>query len=104
MVLNEAPAPSFAHKTRVAELHPYNCTQQDGAATVQNLQLSLSTMQKVQEKFYSLVAKSATAARNSPHLEIFRKKGIEVLLLCERIDEWLVSHLRDFDGKQLQDV
>jgi molecular chaperone HtpG len=61
-------------------------------------------MKEGQDKIYYLTAESLKAARNSPHLEIFRKKGIEVLLLTDRIDEWLVSHLQEFDGKQLQDV
>jgi len=104
LVLKEGPAEDFANKERVAKLLQFNSTQSDGDAQDQSLEDYVSRMQEGQEKIYFLVAESAKAARNSPHLEIFRKKGIEVLLLCDRIDEWLVSHLRDFDGKQLQDV
>lgn len=61
-------------------------------------------MKEGQEKIYYVTAESYNAAKNSPHLEIFRKKGIEVLLLTERVDEWVVGHLTEFDGKQLQSV
>ena len=61
-------------------------------------------MEKDQEKIYYLVAESLQAARNSPHLEIFKKKGIEVILMSDRIDEWLMGHLTEFDGKQFQDI
>jgi molecular chaperone HtpG len=61
-------------------------------------------MKPGQDKIYYVTAETFQAAKNSPHLEIFRKKGIEVLLLADRVDEWLVSHLRDFDGKGLQSV
>ena len=104
LVLKEGPAEDFANKERVAKLLQFNSTHSDGDAQDQSLEDYVSRMQEGQEKIYFLVAESAKAARNSPHLEIFRKKGIEVLLLCDRIDEWLVSHLRDFDSKQLQDV
>ena len=104
LVLKEGPAEDFANKERVAKLLQFNSTHSDGDAQDQSLEDYVSRMQEGQEKIYFLVAESAKAVRNSPHLEIFRKKGIEVLLLCDRIDEWLVSHLRDFDSKQLQDV
>ncbi len=61
-------------------------------------------MQEKQEKIYYITADNATAARYSPHLEVFKKKGIEVLLLTDRVDEWLVSSLTEFDGKSLQSV
>ena len=61
-------------------------------------------MQEGQDKIYYMTADSFAAAKNSPHLEIFRKKGIEVLLLSDRIDEWLVTHLTEFDGKALESV
>ena len=64
----------------------------------------IERMKEGQDKIFYVVADSFDAAKNSPHLEVFRKKGIEVLLLSDRIDEWLVSHLTDFDGKQLQSV
>jgi len=61
-------------------------------------------MKEGQDKIYYVTAESYTAAKSSPHLEIFRKKGIEVLLLWDRVDEWMLSHLREFDGKQLASV
>ena len=64
----------------------------------------IARMKPEQEKIYYVTADSFAAAKNSPHLEVFRKKGIEVLLLSERIDEWVVSHLNEFEGKQLQSV
>jgi len=68
------------------------------------LEAYVGRMQEGQEKIYYVTADSFAAAKNSPHLEIFRKKGIEVLLLSDRIDEWLVSSLSEFDGKTLQSV
>jgi molecular chaperone HtpG len=103
-VLKEGPAEDFANKERIAKLMLFNSTQSAGSEQDQSLEDYAGRMQEGQEKIYYLVAESAKAARNSPHLEIFRKKGLEVLLLSDRIDEWLVSHLRDFDGKQLQDI
>lgn len=61
-------------------------------------------MKEGQEKIYYIAAENHATAKNSPHLEVFRKKGIEVLLLSDRVDEWLMSHLQSFDGKSLQDV
>jgi len=61
-------------------------------------------MQEGQEKIYYVVAENFNTARKSPHLEVFRKKGIEVLLLCDRVDDWLMNQLQEFDGKKLQDV
>ena len=104
LVLKEGPAEDFANKERIAKLLLFNSTHSAGDAQDQGLEDYVGRMKEGQEKIYFLVAESAKAARNSPHLEIFRKKGIEVLLLSDRIDEWLISHLRDFDGKQLQDV
>ncbi len=104
LVLKEGPAEDFANKERIAKLMLFNSTQSAGSEQDQSLEDYAGRMQEGQEKIYYLVAESAKAARNSPHLEIFRKKGLEVLLLSDRIDEWLVSHLRDFDGKQLQDI
>lgn len=104
LVLKEGPAEDFANKERVAKLLQFNSTHSEGTEQDQSLEDYVSRLKEGQDKIYYLVAESPKAARNSPHLEIFRKKGIEVLLLTDRIDEWLISHLRDFDGKQLQDV
>jgi molecular chaperone HtpG len=61
-------------------------------------------MQEKQDKIYYVVAENFNTAKNSPHLEVFRKRGIEVLLLSDRVDDWLMNHLQEFDGKQFQDV
>ena len=103
-VLKEGPAEDTAHKEQIGKLLRFASTH--GDTQVQNASLPdyVSRMQEGQDKVYYVVADSFEAAKNSPHLEVFRKKGIEVLLLCDRIDEWLVSHLTEFDGKQLQSV
>src|SRR5207244_50472 len=64
----------------------------------------VARMKEGQEKIYYVTAETFNAAKNSPHLEIFRKKGIEVLLLSERVDEWMIGHLAEFEGKVLQSV
>jgi len=103
-VLKEGPAEDMANKDQVAKLLRFASTNEDTAA--QNVALAeyVERMKEGQDKIYYVVADSFEAAKNSPHLEVFRKKGIEVLLLSDRIDEWLVSHLTEFDGKQLQSV
>ena len=103
-VLKEGPAEDFANKEAIAKLLRFASTNEDSA--VQNVSLPeyLERMKEGQDKIYYVVADNFNAAKNSPHLEVFRKKGIEVLLLSDRIDEWLVSHLTEFDGKQLQSI
>ncbi|GHE78182.1 molecular chaperone HtpG [Thalassotalea profundi] len=103
-VLKEGPAEDFANKEQIAKLLRFSSTNEDSA--VQNVSLAqyVERMKEGQEKIYYVVADSFEAAKNSPHLEVFRKKGIEVLLMSDRIDEWLISHLTEFDGKQLQSV
>ncbi|PCI63203.1 MAG: molecular chaperone HtpG [Gammaproteobacteria bacterium] len=103
-VLKEGPAEDMGNKDQVAKLLRFASTKED--TTTQNVALAeyVERMKEGQDKIYYVVADSFEAAKNSPHLEVFRKKGIEVLLLSDRIDEWLVSHLTDFDGKQLQSV
>ena len=103
-VLKEGPAEDSANKELVAGLLRFASTNEDSA--VQNVSLAsyIERMKEGQDKIYYVVADSFEAAKNSPHLEVFRKKGIEVLLMSDRIDEWLVSHLNEFDGKQLQSV
>ncbi|WP_448566238.1 molecular chaperone HtpG [Thalassotalea ganghwensis] len=103
-VLKEGPAEDFANKEQIAKLLRFASTNEDSA--VQNVSLSqyVERMKEGQDKIYYVVADSFEAAKNSPHLEVFRKKGIEVLLMSDRIDEWLMSHLTEFDGKQLQSV
>lgn len=103
-VLKEGPAEDHANKEQVAGLLRFSSSHED--STVQNVSLSayVERMKEGQDKIYYVVADSFEAAKNSPHLEVFRKKGIEVLLMSDRIDEWLVSHLTEFDKKQLQSV
>ncbi len=103
-VLKEGPAEDSAHKEQIAKLLRFASTHED--STAQNVSLTdyIERMKEGQDKVYFVVADSFAAAKSSPHLEVFRKKGIEVLLLSDRIDEWLVSHLTEFDGKQLQSV
>ncbi len=103
-VLKEGPAEDFSNREAIAKLLLFTSTESNGNDQDQGLEDYVSRMKPEQEKIYYLVADSHKAAKNSPHLEIFRKKGIEVLLLSDRIDEWLMSHLNEFDGKQLQDV
>ena len=103
-VLKEGPIEDMANKERIAKLLWFASTHND--SDVQNVTLDdyISRMPESQEKIYYIIADNYTAAKNSPHLEVFRKKGIEVLLLSDRVDEWLVSHLAEFDGKKLQSV
>ncbi|OGT74425.1 MAG: molecular chaperone HtpG [Gammaproteobacteria bacterium RIFCSPLOWO2_02_FULL_57_10] len=103
-VLKEGPGEDFANKEKVAGLMLFASTHENTTDQNQSLTDYVARMKPDQEKIYYVIAESANAARNSPHLEIFRKKGIEVLLLSDRIDEWLMSHLHDFDGKQFQDI
>jgi molecular chaperone HtpG len=79
-------------------------THTDKEEQDQSLEDYVSRMQDKQDKIYYVVAENFNTAKNSPHLEVFRKKGIEVLLLSERVDDWLMNHLQEFDGKQFQDV
>jgi molecular chaperone HtpG len=103
-VLKEGPAEDFANKEKIAKLLRFASTQTDTEAQDQSLEDYISRMQESQEKIFYVVAENFNTAKNSPHLEVFRKKGIEVLLLTERVDDWLMNHLQDFDGKQFQDV
>ncbi len=108
-VLKEGPIEDMANKERIAKLLLFASTHNannDEAGDAQNVTLEdyISRMPENQDKIYYIVADNYTAAKNSPHLEVFRKKGIEVLLLSDRVDEWLVSHLDEFDGKKLQSV
>jgi molecular chaperone HtpG len=103
-VLKEGPAEDYAHKEQIAKLLRFASTQDDSSIQSVSLTDYVERMKEGQEKIYYVVADSFEAAKNSPHLEVFRKKGIEVLLLSDRIDEWLVSHLTEFDGKTLQSV
>ncbi len=103
-VLKEGPAEDFSNREKIAGLLRFASTHND--SSTQNVSLAdyISRMKEGQEKIYFVTADSYQAAKNSPHLEIFKKKGIEVLLMGERIDEWLMQHLNEFDGKQLHSI
>ncbi|KPQ21294.1 molecular chaperone HtpG [Halomonas sp. HL-93] len=103
-VLKEGPGEDFANREKIAGLLRFASTHTDTAAQEQSLADYVGRMKEGQQKIYYVVADSFNAAKHSPHLEIFRKKGIEVLLLSDRIDEWLMSHLTEFDGKSFADV
>jgi molecular chaperone HtpG len=103
-VLKEGPAEDYANRERIAKLLRFASTHSDSAEQNVSLEDYVSRMQDGQGKIYYITADSFVAAKNSPHLELLRKKGIEVLLLSDRVDEWLVSHLTEFDGKQLVSV
>ncbi|MDA1381782.1 molecular chaperone HtpG [Plesiomonas shigelloides subsp. oncorhynchi] len=104
LVLKEGPAEDFSNKEAIAKLLRFASTHND--SDVQNVSLTdyVSRMKEGQEKIFYITADSYAAAKHSPHLELFRKKGIEVLLLSDRIDEWMMSYLTEFDGKQFQSV
>ncbi|GIU25278.1 chaperone protein HtpG [Shewanella colwelliana] len=103
-VLKEGPAEDFANKEKIAGLLRFASTHTNEAAHTVSLADYISRMKEGQNKIYYIVADSHEAAANSPHLELLRKKDIEVLLMSERIDEWLINHLTEFDGKQLHSV
>ncbi len=103
-VLKEGPAEDFANKEKVAGLLRFASTHNTDEQQNVSLAAYIERMQEGQEKIYYLTGESYAQIKNSPHLEVFRKKGIEVLLMTDRIDEWLMSYLTEFDGKQFVDV
>ncbi len=103
-VLKEGPAEDFTNKEKVAKLFRYSSTSSQGEEQDRSLEQYVEGMKGEQDKIYYVVGESLNTAKNSPHLEVFRKKGIEVLLFTDRIDEWLMSHLTEFDGKHFQNV
>ncbi|MCB1894601.1 MAG: molecular chaperone HtpG [Zoogloeaceae bacterium] len=103
-VLKEGVGEDFANKEKIAGLLRFSTTHDDSEAQTVSLADYIGRMKEGQDKIYYVTAESFKAARNSPHLEIFRKKGIEVLLLADRVDEWVVGSLTEFDGKSLQSV
>jgi molecular chaperone HtpG len=104
LVLKEGTGEDFANREAIAKLIRFASTHTDSDAQTVSLENYISRMQEGQEKIYYITADSYGAAKNSPHLELFRKKGIEVLLLSDRIDEWMMSNLTEFDGKQFQSI
>jgi molecular chaperone HtpG len=103
-VLKEGPAEDPGNRERIAKLLRFASTHNEDDAQTVTLDDYVKRMQPGQDRIYVITAETPAAARHSPHLEIFRKKGIEVLLLSDRVDEWLVSHLTEYDGKPLQSV
>ncbi|MDB4582483.1 molecular chaperone HtpG [Draconibacterium sp.] len=103
-VLKEGPAEDFANKEKVAKLLRFASTHTDTPEHSVSLTDYCERLSEGQDAIWYVVAENHATAKNSPHLEVFRKKGIEVLLLSDRIDEWLMSHLMEFDGKELKDV
>ena len=103
-VFKEGIGEDFANKERIAKLLRFASTHNDTPDETVSLADYVSRMKEGQEKIYYVTAETFTAAKNSPHLEIFRKKGIEVVLLSDRVDEWVTGHLTEFEGKPLQSV
>jgi molecular chaperone HtpG len=103
-VLKEGLAEDPANRERLAKLLRFSSTHTDREQQDQSLQDYRQRMPAGQERIFYVVGEDFAAARSSPHLEIYRRKGIEVLLLGERLDEWLIGHLPEFDGKRLHDV
>lgn len=103
-VIKEGPGEDFANKELIAKLLRFASTHNESEAQDISLEDYITRMKEGQDKIYYITAETYAAAKNSPHLEIFRKKGIEVLLLSERVDEWLMSHLTEYSGKAFQSV
>ncbi|WP_455385173.1 molecular chaperone HtpG [Acidihalobacter prosperus] len=100
-VLKEGPGEDFANREQIAKLLRFASTHTDEETQNVSLAEYIARMPEGQDKIYYITADSFLAAKNSPHLELLRKKGIEVLLLGDRVDEWLTAHLQEFDGKSL---
>lgn len=103
-VLKEGPAEDYGNRERIAGLLRFATTTTEGEAQTETLDAYIERMKEGQDKLYYITADSPAAARHSPHLEVFRKKELEVLLLSDRVDEWLVSGLTEYKGKHLQSV
>ena len=103
-VLKEGAAEDAGNRDRIAKLLRFASTHTGSEEQTVSLADYVSRMKEGQEAIYYITAESFAAARNSPHLEIFRKLGVEVLLMYDRIDEWVVSMLTEFEGKPLQSV
>ncbi|MDP2506691.1 MULTISPECIES: molecular chaperone HtpG [unclassified Oceanobacter] len=103
-VLKEGPAEDNGNKEKIAALFRFATSTSEGEAQTVSLADYVARMHEGQTKIYYITAESHAAAMGSPHIEYFRKKGIEVLLLTDRVDEWMVGHLNAFDGKSFQDI
>ena len=104
LVLKEGPAEDFGNKETIAKLLRFASTHNDSSEQTVSLEDYVARMKEGQKAIYYITADSYVAAKNSPHLELFNKKGIEVLLLSDHIDEWMLSYLTEFDGKPLQTI
>lgn len=104
LALKEGPVEDYANREAIAKLLRFSSSTSNSEKQTVTLDDYVSRMKEGQDKIYYITAASYNAAKNSPHLEIFNKKGIEVLLLSDRIDEWLVSYLSEFNGKKLQSI
>ncbi len=103
-VLKEGPGEDFANKERIAKLFRFATTHENTEVQTASLEDYIARMKEGQDKIYYISAETFAAAKNSPHLEVFRKKGIEVILFSDRVDEWMMSHLTEFDGKAFVSV
>ena len=103
-VLKEGPGEDFTNREKVAKLLQFSTTKGESEGQREGLDEYIQRMKEGQDKVYYLVADSLKAAINSPHLEIFKKKDIEVILMYDRIDEWMMGHLNEYGGKQFQDI
>jgi molecular chaperone HtpG len=103
-VLKEGVGEDQANQERILKLLRFASTHTDSAEQTVSLAEYVSRMKEGQDKIYYVTGETFNAAKNSPHLEIFRKKGVEVLLLSDRVDEWMLSFMTEFDGKQLASV
>ncbi|HEC29958.1 MAG TPA: molecular chaperone HtpG [Gammaproteobacteria bacterium] len=103
-VLKEGPAEDFANRDAILKLMRFSSTQSDSETPDVSIEDYIGRMKEGQDSIYFVTADSFAAAKNSPHLEVFRKKGLEVLLMHERVDEWMMSHMQDFDGRKFQSV
>ena len=103
-MIKEGVGEDTANKDKLSKLLRFSSTHNNAADQVVSLEDYVSRMQKDQKSIYYIIADNFQAAKNSPHLEIFNKKGIEVLLLSDRVDEWLTSHLMEFDGKPMKSI
>lgn len=103
-VLKEGPAEDYGNREKILKLMRFSSTHADNEEQNVSLDQYIERMQEGQDKIYYVVADNYNTAKNSPHLEIFRKKGIEVLLMTDRIDDWMMSQLQNYDEKAFQDV
>lgn len=103
-ILKEGPAEDFSNREKIAKLLRFATSHDDKPEQTHSLEDYVSRMKEGQKDIYYVVAENHRTAASSPHLEVFRKKGIEVLLLSDRVDDWLMNHLSEFDGKAFKDV